>query len=96
MKRQHLFTVVSVLMLGVAIVGCATHSDISDEKLRGILVIGTQVKPEQVQVHRTHAGLTDVTVSGVTNTADKQHFEEMISSLNTSGANTNLFTLMFE
>jgi hypothetical protein len=87
MKRQHLFTVTSVLMLGVAIVGCATRSDSSDERLRGILVIGPQGKPEQVQVHRTHAGLTDVTVSGVTNTVDKQHFEEMISSLSVSGAN---------
>jgi hypothetical protein len=75
MKRQHLLTVASVLMLGVAIIGCATRSDTSDEKLRGILVIGPQGKPEQVQTHPTHAGLTDVIVSGVTNTAYKQHFE---------------------
>jgi hypothetical protein len=96
MKRQHLITVVSVLILGVMIIGCTTRSDSSDERLRGILVIGTQMKPEQVQVHRTHAGLTDVAVSGVTNMVDKQHFEEIISSLNASGANTNSFTLMFE
>jgi hypothetical protein len=96
MKRKHLLTVASVLILGMAIIGCATRSDSSDERLRGILVIGSQVKPEQVQVHRTHAGLTDVTVSRVTNTVDNQHFEEMISSLNASGANTNSFTLMFE
>jgi hypothetical protein len=86
MKRQHFFTVASVLILAVAIIGCATRSDTSDERLRGILVIGTQVEPEQVQVHGPYTSIADVTVSGVTNTADTQHFE-MISFLNASVAN---------
>jgi hypothetical protein len=96
MKKQHLITIASALIFGAAMIGCATRSPSFSERLRNILVSGTQVKSEQVQIHQTRAGFTDVTVSGVTNQEDKQLIEDIIGRWNTSEMKTDSYRLKFE
>jgi hypothetical protein len=100
MKTQRLITIVSTMILGVAIVGCSKRSVSSDDQLlaesyRHVLPRMLKLKPEQFHVD-AGAGFADVSILGVTNEADRQQISAAISEFIKQNPKADPIKLKFE